>query len=849
MKKSAISLGVAIALSAMAGCGGGGGGAAPTPTPTPTPAATTVSGVASKGIIQQGIVTAVELDSSGAELGVVGTGTTDASGQYSITLNSDYQGGLIKLVLTADANTRMRCDSFASCGSDAFGDDVTLPAGFTLNAVVAPAGSSVTGQITPLSHMVAARVLAQPTVSASALNNAVSELNQLVGVNVQTTPIVDITDPADLAGATEAARHLALFNAGLADLILNSGDANTALQNLADSFSDGEFSNSDPILISNIVAAVSGAAQQAASNPSVGGALADAIVDVQQGIEVVNSQVVNGEYNPEPSSNANAGEVAQAKALITSARSFLKTIVDDYADPMDALELDASTVKAVMSSESEASLRLAGEVLDQTISYLDSTAQVDLLAELQNPSSYEVPVQNGSGQSVGTMAVTFLSTTAGFAMNISGTLTSDPAVVINLTLGTNIAQGDLEINAGVIDALTADTVELALIGSISDGTTTATFNQVKLDLDMVASTRVDLNSESVIDDAADNVRQFTLVGDMGLSANGSSFNGAVELQLVPLNPGVSTSNDISLSGFSVDGEFTSAAGNRFDADVSLVVNNARQFDVFAYIESLDVMRVDWQYYPLTEEYNQLLDSVEQQYNLDHMGSTYQAVGLYYRDGGGENEGGVESADGYLSIDFTNSNYDWQTEYPQPGSSLDVRGDIYNIIYPIVAAELDLGDDLDFIHLDTLYVTRGDYGSYVALGYSAGTKSGETPENFFDATLIFSSLVDSPSLPPATVTASIERSSLEGAEASLTISHDGQSYTIEASVEGYDEDMEGTFTLSNADGVVVDLTLTDASNDLFTGTASVNGRQVGTIETTSDGLTLIRYNDGTFESLF
>lgn len=58
---------------------------------------------------------------------------------------------------------------------------------------------------------------------------------------------------------------------------------------------------------------------------------------------------------------------------------------------------------------------------------------------------------------------------------------------------------------------------------------------------------------------------------------------------------------------------------------------------------------------------------------------------------------------------------------------------------------------------------------------------------------------------------------------------------------------GVITLSNADGV--ELVLDVQAEDDISGVARVGGKQVGTVSTTSDGLTLIRYNDGTFESLF
>ena len=56
---------------------------------------------------------------------------------------------------------------------------------------------------------------------------------------------------------------------------------------------------------------------------------------------------VAGGFDPEPASQINAGEVAQAKSLITDARSFLSVIADDYEQPMDAMAADLEAVDAL----------------------------------------------------------------------------------------------------------------------------------------------------------------------------------------------------------------------------------------------------------------------------------------------------------------------------------------------------------------------------------------------------------------------------------------------------------------------------------------------------------------------
>jgi hypothetical protein len=64
----------------LSGCGGGGGGGA-----TPASAAT-ISGVVVKGPVSGAIVTFFSLNADGSKATQLGTTTTDASGNYTITL-------------------------------------------------------------------------------------------------------------------------------------------------------------------------------------------------------------------------------------------------------------------------------------------------------------------------------------------------------------------------------------------------------------------------------------------------------------------------------------------------------------------------------------------------------------------------------------------------------------------------------------------------------------------------------------------------------------------------------------------------------------------------------------------
>lgn len=833
---STVIFGVTAFLTACGGGGSGGGSSSGGSNPDPAPAGSTVQGSAAKGIIQGGVVTAVELDSSGNELAQVGSAITESDGNYSLVLNNDYAGGVLKLTVTTTPETRMVCDVFDGCGTGInFGDLFELPAAFEMNAVVPPSstGSTVTSQITPLSHMAAARALAQPEVNAAAVVNSISEINQLVGVNIQTTPVVDITSGAALSSANNKSKQLSLFNAGLAEVVFAGGDINAGLSNLAQSFEDGVFDSEDDLSIETIIQSVASATNNAAAIPEISAQLEETLDDMVQLVSVIESQIENGEYNPEPSSNANATEVEKAKALLTDARSFLETVAENYDDPLEALALDADTVGSIFSSESEMNFRLVGEVLDQVLTALDEDYQVDLLQELETPSLYEIPVVSEQGDSVGTIAAQFLSSGNGFSLQLVGVVAGTSDIAISLQLGTNLTEADLEVADGVVSAFTADDVMLSLAGVVADDVSQITLNNVELELELLSSTFIDLGSEASVQQGVDNINSFSISGDMDIVVQGNSFGGQVELELVPLDGGVAEESEISLSLFSLQGDFNSADGKFFEASAGLTINNARQFDLFGYLESLDTINGYVESDPGFDPYVQaFLDAYEAQNPALQIDRMHYSLYYYY-----------ETIYFYGTDLLTN---DYVSLELSKGSELDFSDDLYALAYDAVSEYYDFKSGSTFDLNWATFENYGPYYVYAAFGYTIEPAEFESLDNFLDAQITISSQVDDPQLPPADITFSVARNAYDGGDALLSLSHGGETYTIDAEVDGFDQNGEGLVTLSNADGVEIVLQLSDGGT---TGVARVDGKEVGEITTTKDDITLIRYNDGTFESLF
>jgi hypothetical protein len=122
---------------------------------------------------------------------------------------------------------------------------------------------------------------------------------------------------------------------------------------------------------------------------------------------------------------------------------------------------------------------------------------------------------------------------------------------------------------------------------------------------------------------------------------------------------------------------------------------------------------------------------------------------------------------------------------------------------------------------------------------------ESEDNFLQGNLTVSTTADIAGLPETSIVISVDRNAFKGFEGSVTVSYDGQSFKLEAESSDVDSDA-ASLTLTNPDGVKLIVDLVDA--EIIDGTVSVSGTQIGTVSVVN-GLVLVRYNDGTFETLY
>ena len=190
-----------ILVSGIISCGGGGGSTASTPTKM------TVSGIASKGRINGGMVTVYKLNADGSTGSSLGTGTTDATGAYSITINQNT--GNMKVQVAGGTYT-----------DEATGNTVE---NYTLNAAKTNVSRSTTINVTALTEVAVQKAGTLTTTNVNAANAAVS--------TIAGTGII-ATTPADVAGSstgTQAQKDYGLALAAISQMASDNSSTATAV--------------------------------------------------------------------------------------------------------------------------------------------------------------------------------------------------------------------------------------------------------------------------------------------------------------------------------------------------------------------------------------------------------------------------------------------------------------------------------------------------------------------------------------------------------------------------------------------------------------------------------------------
>jgi len=340
----------------------------------------TLGGTVAKGIIDLGNVVAEELNTDGTVLAQVGSTTTGADGRYSLTINSAYLGGPIRVTVSADTNTRMKCDVVAGCGMRVDGlEDVEDPAivdfgewykpgSLSMMALVAEAtdGDVISVNITPYTDLAANYALATGATGAGGLTsvevyNANSRVSNLLGgINILNTQPVDITDIA-VAGSGDATGVVygAVSAAVLADTTAagENPDINGALGILANSFSGGTFIADDAgtetddstISMQEIIDSATNILGQM-NMLDVSGILVALQADVDAAVgsngdgSNGDGSNGNGSIDPVPGDTADAAALVKVKTFVGDIRTWSSVIKGEADVGSDTFELQAGLI-------------------------------------------------------------------------------------------------------------------------------------------------------------------------------------------------------------------------------------------------------------------------------------------------------------------------------------------------------------------------------------------------------------------------------------------------------------------------------------------------------------------------
>lgn len=824
MKRLALSVAISTVL-VLSACGGSGGSSSS----SSQSAAKAISGVAAKGVIQQGIVTAYELVAGNWVSR--GSATTDESGQYTLNL-TDYQNGIVKLVLSAGSNTRMKCD-VADCDGASFGQSVALASDFALDAVLPNLTSTSNIPITPYTHMAAAMIenqlAADPTtVTAEAVTSALSKVSTLAGFDVAATKVIDITDATQLAAASDDEKMAAVRGAAIMELTSEQLPIAAVLKSLASSFADGAFSANDSISITALANAFDAVMAESELTANLGETVKTAL---QASVAQIKGQIASdGSYTPVANPNVSLSAEAQGKALIRDTRSFIYNIINQadsgkFDQPLEALGVHIDDAAEVFNRDTAAMTEILGLGIEQMQEALSNDDTLRATLQANGSASKQVTVTS-NGKTLGTLTLTATNYDA-VKMSLKGTLQGEQSngrsVVVDLQAQTNV---DLKLLSDDGSSSSQTILNMVLNGTLSDGSTS-----LNIDSNTLATLSVGFDSKADnLGKVVTSVKLDELVAH--ITSAGATFDGSLGFELI--RPTGTTSSylyedtaNLTLKSVALDGTFVTAQKESMQAAIELNLLNSDTFDLLAFLNGEDELDIR-QDEALSDSQVAAIQNASQVKSVSGWNINY----------------GINSYNGSQS--FANS-YDWNSGLNHSESYNQLAA-----IYDPVAALKSQFASLPGAEVRYAEVNLASYGLRQLNGNVYLPEYAESGSNFLKAQLTTSlALSNVTGLPEAKVWARINRDSLNGGSATLQVSwrDAAQNVSYQFRFDGVDVKAKtGNLTISNPYGVKAVFDKVNLTEGSTSGAVYVAGNKVGDITTLDNGLVKIKYTDGSFETL-
>lgn len=553
-----------------------------------TASSQSVSGNAVKGVLKNAVVVAFELNANGTRMAdPVGTTRTDNNGEYSLPLSASYGGGVLEVIIRADAQTRMTCDA-ERCGDTEFGDDVSLPATFELTRLSQPEPGAATVSAPVSAWTTLASNRAKTLLSSNpgeglelALAKANRSVSDLVGYDVEKVQPKGLSQLGADSNADDV--QSAVLNAVIADFIYQSGqDFGAAFNDFAGSLSDGRIDDNDNFNVGELVERTRAVI---ARNPIQNAEAADRINQSLEFLEVAGNfdagKVEAGVQDPDATL---ADKIDAFKDFLSRVRSFGVALDDLAAEGTleNAIGADEDTLTAIFDEDTVGAIMLSAEIVGQALNAVIDDPEVETIT-LTNPDD---PMQQ-VGEA--TLTVTEGDDGESFELALVGEATGQTTFApFELTLAAPVPFSLLTDDNAELTAL-AESNDITLNGQMGDENSfIVALNDINLNLELSESLTASAG-DALTDEQVFNVAvSGELSGGLEISKDDVGFSGSILARLVRFDNGVNTffrgDDPVSIEALRLSGRFEGDAIEAFTASASLNIRNARQYDTFGWLD-------------------------------------------------------------------------------------------------------------------------------------------------------------------------------------------------------------------------------------------------------------------------
>lgn len=373
MKMCVLTLALAGA-GLLAACGGGGDSNSDSGRSGGTANKVTLTGVASKGLMANALVSAHSVKSDGSvDLAtVLASTTTDASGNYSLSFDGT-QGVTYVVRVTA------KSDGSTTHLDEVSGQAAALPDGFTMRTLFTPTSSgtvTTSASITPFSEMaVSAAEKASGGITSVNATQAVSTVTQLLGFNPssvtpRTTGTASSADEQKLAVLLTAVSQLA--NEGALGCAAGTAGEKTkcVVDALADSASTStiKLESTSGSTTTDVSAVLEGAVVEVLSDSALSGSVSSATLTTVLSNLGCSGTSCTAASSGSGSSNPIATAIASAKTLFAQLKSDWSALFSRGG--ATSLATGAANVEAYKISQAMTGIEVPVEVLAKDLGAL-----------------------------------------------------------------------------------------------------------------------------------------------------------------------------------------------------------------------------------------------------------------------------------------------------------------------------------------------------------------------------------------------------------------------------------------------------------------------------------------------